>query len=219
MGDFQNAFTDPSSPSLFTYELQDYFDFIFTTYPAIGTAYLTQQSLINPNYVAFIAEATAFGEKDPCANSPQSAFDFGVDKICEALDDNDLTSVVLEAPYDIEFCHSTADTFVTIDNVPDMSLLKYKLEFSDHSTSSLLCAVKMFQGTTLEKPVIRQTEAPEPTDAPTQPEEPEQTVAPSQSVPSKATKAPKQPKGIKKKTKAPKSMKTPKKAKAPKKLE
>ncbi len=219
--DFQKLFTDLECPSFFTSESQgqDTFEYILTTYPAIGTAFLTQQSIINPNYAAFVSTAMEAGENDPCANSPQLALDFGVDKICEASDNNDLTNVVLDAPYDIELCHSADDEFVVIDNVPDMSLLKYKLDSLNHSDANLVCTVKMFQGTTLEKPIIGQTEAPKPTEAPTQPESPTPTEAPTQSeapeitAAPKATKAPKQAKGVKKKAKAPKSMKSPKKAK------
>jgi len=88
-------------------------------------------------------------------NDPQSAMDFGVNKLCEALNENDLTDVVLNATYDIEFSHSFADTLVHINNIPDISLLKYPFEGVDHSDSLPPGLVKLFEGLTLEKPAMR----------------------------------------------------------------
>ena len=106
-------------------------------------------------------------------NNPTGATALNVDKICEALDENDLTDIVLKADYAIEFCHSTEDGVVAFENVgslPDKSLLKYEVT-GPHGPTNFLCSAKLFAGMTLTKPKIRspknkKTKAPKKTKTP-----------------------------------------------------
>jgi len=87
-------------------------------------------------------------------NNPTGAIALNVDKICDALDDNDLTDIVLKADYAIELCHSPEDELVAFENVPDTSLLKYEVT-GGHGAASFPCSAKLFASTILEKPKIR----------------------------------------------------------------
>ena len=104
-------------------------------------------------------DALAKNDTDPCLNNP-NLDSLGMDKICETLDENDLTNVVLEADYPIDLCHSKTDFLITIENVPDRSALKFELDGVDHSGATFICNAKLFGSNDIEKPTLRTTKAP-----------------------------------------------------------
>mmetsp|Transcript_13304 Transcript_13304/g.19393 ORF Transcript_13304/g.19393 Transcript_13304/m.19393 type:complete len:136 (+) Transcript_13304:233-640(+) len=66
----------------------------------------------------------------------------GVDKMCDALDENDLTCIMFEADFPIEMCHSEEDALVPIENIPDDSFLKYRLTSGQHEDAFAQCISK-----------------------------------------------------------------------------
>jgi hypothetical protein len=150
----------------------------------------------------FFTAALVNNDTDPCVNNPSLALALNVDKICEAMDENDLTQTVLEADYPIELCHSKTDGLIVIENVPAPEYLKFELDGPDHRTATLICDALLFGSNEIVKPLIR-TDAPTQapvTDAPTQ--------APVTDAPTQAPKSPKMEKSSKSKSsKASKSSK------------
>ena len=121
------------------------------------SAFFTVPFVISDDLTQFFANALLEEDFDPCVNNSTGAIALNVDKICEALDDNDLTDIVLNADYAIELCHSSEDELVAFENVPDASLLKYEV-IGSHAAASFPCSAKLFAGTTLKKPEIRRPE-------------------------------------------------------------
>lgn len=65
---------------------------------------------------------------------------FGVDKICEALDENDLTEIVTNADYDVELCYGELDELTPIENaIP--SRLKYTFR-AKHDEAMIPCSIR-----------------------------------------------------------------------------
>ncbi|CAB9506079.1 expressed unknown protein [Seminavis robusta] len=78
----------------------------------------TKNHLLNADLVQAVEEAIARGEKEPCVTNVNSK----IDKLCKALQDQDVAHVVEQAPYPVAICHSNQDKHVSIDNMPDSSL-------------------------------------------------------------------------------------------------
>lgn len=72
--------------------------------------------LWNQDFIAFIEEAMADGEMEPCENqvriSKASAAAKPVDKLCEALLANDLSDYINSISYPYDLCHSADDEVV-----------------------------------------------------------------------------------------------------------
>jgi len=108
------------------------------------------QSFFSDAMFDLFSNALNENDDNPCATAT-----IGVnDKLCEALKDQDLTDIVVNADYDIDLCHSTADNLVVIENIPEGVPIKYTLN-TDHGTSALPCLVKLFNGAELKKPKMR----------------------------------------------------------------
>ena len=147
--------TDLDAPSVTIGEnASAYFGYLFQNY----VSFFTVPIVVSDDLVQFFTNALIAEDFDPCVNNSAGAIALNMDKICEALDDNDLTDIVLKADYAIELCHSSEDELVAFENVPDTSLLKYEIT-GGHPAANLPCSVKMFAGTTLEKPKIRSTKS------------------------------------------------------------
>eukprot|EP00977_Amphora_coffeiformis_P016987 scaffold5383_cov222-Amphora_coffeaeformis.AAC.28 len=74
-------------------------------------------SIINDTVIDDFAAALQRGEADPCVTS---AVEGETDKICRALQDNDLVDVLEATTYPVTICHSRDDTLVSFDNIPDI---------------------------------------------------------------------------------------------------
>ncbi len=113
-GDLLELFKDLNAPSPNDPSFVSPVGHIAQNYPQLSIALaMIGQLFVDERFAAFVVEAVGNGDSDPCVNNPQAAITYGVDKICEALDDNDLTDAVLNAPDDIiEICHGTQDVFV-----------------------------------------------------------------------------------------------------------
>jgi len=146
--------TDLDAPSVFIGEnASAYFGYLFQNYLSV----LLESLVVADDLVQFFTNALIEEDFDPCMNNPIGAIALNVDKICEALDEVDLTDIVLNADYAIEFCHSSQDELVAFENVDsllDESFLKYELT-GGHGAARLPCSTKLFAGMTLEKPKIR----------------------------------------------------------------
>jgi len=90
-------------------------------------------SLLNPDIVKFFRDAIDNNAKNPCESKNLS---LTVNKLCEALLENDLTDMLETANYDIHICHSPFDDLVDFTNIPDFSRnpdhLSFSLSYGDH---------------------------------------------------------------------------------------
>ena len=84
-----------------------------------------------------------------------------MDKICENLDENDLTNVVLEYDDPIDLCNSKTDALITIENIPEIYALKFELDDVDHSGATFICSDKVFGINAIEKIPLRPTKSPD----------------------------------------------------------
>ena len=75
-------------------------------------------SVFSPQLVAFTQNALVDGDPDPC-NNPDRVIQGVNDKICEALQDNDLTEILETTAYPVRLCHSPDDDVVSYANLPD----------------------------------------------------------------------------------------------------
>ena len=74
-------------------------------------------SIINGTFVGDLTGAIRRGEAEPCVTS---AVEGETDKICKALQDNDVVDILEATPYPVSICHSRDDTLVSYDNIPDI---------------------------------------------------------------------------------------------------
>ena len=77
-------------------------------------------SLINPVALAFARTAIAANNFDPCAGDNLAAA--GMDRLCQALQDNDLIALLATVEYPVDVCHSPDDEVVAYENVPDFTV-------------------------------------------------------------------------------------------------
>ncbi len=147
-------YQDLDAPSA-SFDPAGWFSYAGTNYPEN----FVDSFILSDNITAFYLDALAKNDTDPCLNNPNLE-SLGMDKICETLDENDLTNVVLEADYPIDLCFSKTDCLITIENVPDRSALKFELDGVDHSGATFICNAKLFGSNDIEKPTLRTTKAP-----------------------------------------------------------
>jgi hypothetical protein len=146
---FLALFQDKNAP--ITYLNPGFIPYVGGNYPALFSGDVMSDQFIN-----FFTGAIQKNMTDPCEETSLSELErLEVDTICKALDDNDLTKVVMDSTYDMELCHSEDDPVVAFGNSAGMPNLKYTLTGLDHSEASDPCLIKFFSGTTLEKPKIR----------------------------------------------------------------
>ena len=62
--------------------------------------------VLNPSFVDMVISSFEAGDRDPC-NSEYMTDD--LDKLCEAIHDNDLTSIMESFDYPVVVCHSPDD--------------------------------------------------------------------------------------------------------------
>ena len=100
-------------------------------------------------------DALDSNDTNPCAVDKRKP---GInDKLCEALMDQDLTEIVENADYNIDFCHAVEDNLVVIENIPEGYPIKYEIPYADHGSAVLPCLIKMFSSTEFEKPKMRKS--------------------------------------------------------------
>lgn len=146
--------TDQNVPGVYTSGAEDYFKYV-----GINHSGVFGPTFFSPNFLAFFLAAINTGDVDPCVSIPISQQELGgVDKLCAALDEDDMTDVVINAPYLIELCHGEADTMIVPASVPDSTKLKYSIPGAGHSPAATHCAFKFLAGTTVKKPKIRSKE-------------------------------------------------------------
>jgi len=145
---WQALFQDDGAPSTVLSPVS-YLDYIFTNYAQV----VNLDNYLSPIVTDLFQNALEEGDTDPC-DEPTIGVN---DKLCEALLENDLTDIVLNAKYDIDICHSFEDYLVVIENVPE-GHLKYNVT-GGHGEASVTCSMKLFAGVTLEKPKIRKAKS------------------------------------------------------------
>ena len=131
-------------------------------------------SIYNADFVSFARRAINEQNFDPCSSDTLDAEP--VNFLCEALKDNDLTEILMNAIYPITICHSPADELISFDNVPDVSqnsFLSYVPATGSHDEAEEYCiltgAVFSFSGvfqTYIPPPAHFVDGCPSPTDAP-----------------------------------------------------
>ncbi len=101
-------------------------------------------SVFSPQLVAFTQNALADGDSDPCNNAGR-VIEGVNDKICEALQDNDLTELLETTPYPVRLCHSPDDDVVSYANLPDFDtnvLLERLDSTGNHVEAATTCLLQ-----------------------------------------------------------------------------
>ena len=101
-------------------------------------------SVFNAQFVTFTRNALQDGDPDPC-NNAERVVEGVNDKICEALQDNDLTEILETTPYPVRLCHSPNDTVVSYANLPDFAgnaLLELLVSSGDHVEAATTCILQ-----------------------------------------------------------------------------
>ena len=100
-------------------------------------------SMIDPVALTFARTAIAANNFDPCAGDNLAAA--GVDRLCQALQDNDLIALLATAEYPVDVCHSPDDEVVAYENVPDFTVnptfVKYVSVAGSHNEAGLRCGL------------------------------------------------------------------------------
>ena len=90
-------------------------------------------SVIDNAFLNFIYESIASNDAYPCTNNYQVGFN---DKFCDAFIENDLTSILESADYNVTLIHSPFDDLVSIMHLPDCDSnpnhLECKFVIGDH---------------------------------------------------------------------------------------
>merc|ERR1712038_1468579 len=96
-----------------------YFEYIFANFPIIvGKLSTSPLSLFNNDLISLFGTAIQQNDDDPCVNKYSQGI--GVyDKLCDALNENDLRDIVASADFHIDICHSLTDELVSYRNIPD----------------------------------------------------------------------------------------------------
>eukprot|EP00586_Coscinodiscus_wailesii_P006382 CAMPEP_0172489214 /NCGR_PEP_ID=MMETSP1066-20121228/19069_1 /TAXON_ID=671091 /ORGANISM="Coscinodiscus wailesii, Strain CCMP2513" /LENGTH=587 /DNA_ID=CAMNT_0013256897 /DNA_START=233 /DNA_END=1996 /DNA_ORIENTATION=- len=98
--------------------------------------------MFNPIFIDFIKDALENNISNPCRRHSKTRY---LEKLCEALLQNDLTNTIEHATYPIQFCHSQNDTVSSIANIPAFGNNKHlsmydKLTMNDmHSMTESKC--------------------------------------------------------------------------------
>ena len=101
-------------------------------------------SVFSPQLVAFSQNALVDGDSDPCNNADRVIQGVN-DKICEALQDNDLTELLETTPYPVRLCHSPDDDVVSYANLPDFDtnvLLERLDSTGNHVEAATTCLLQ-----------------------------------------------------------------------------
>ena len=148
--------TDVDAPPAFLDNGAKYFGANFYGFVAnyLGN-FLPDNQYMSDTMLSFFKTALDNGDEDPCMNDALDLESLNMDVLKEI----DLRSVMLEADYPIDLCHSKADVLIAFENVPDVDL-KYELEDASHSQSAVICMTKLFEGMELKKAALRATKAP-----------------------------------------------------------
>lgn len=77
-------------------------------------------SLMDPALISFVRAAIASNNFDPCAGDDLAVA--GADRLCQALQDNDLIALLATVEYPVDVCHSPDDELVAYENVPDFTV-------------------------------------------------------------------------------------------------
>jgi len=129
-------------------ENDNYVDWIMDKYEEVVS--LPDYNYFSDVIIDLFQNALGSNDTDPCASDKRV---LGTnDKLCEALVDQDLTDIVVNADYDIDFCHAVDDNLVVIENIPDGYPIKYELLNSTHGAAGLPCLIKLFSNAEFEKP-------------------------------------------------------------------
>lgn len=112
--------------------------------------------LFRPAFVSAMEQFLTNGISDPCSNnSTDLLVELEMDKLCQALVDNDLTMVLEEEiQYPVEFCQSPNDEIVSVNNLPNnLDTFEYFTQVNgisgDHFTAGETCFVHLLSSAVL----------------------------------------------------------------------
>lgn len=100
------------------------------------------QYIFNPIFIDFVKDAIESNISNPCRRHSKTRY---LDKLCQALMENDLTNIIEHTTYPIQFCHSHNDTVASIENIPSFGNNIYLSIYNDipvtdmHSLSESKC--------------------------------------------------------------------------------
>ena len=140
------VFSDPSLPSA-VLDPAGFSAGVAAISPLIVSTMMTNPlELYGAAIINLFSTALLENDNDPCVNKYEEGVGL-YDKACDALDENDLTTVVEQADYNIDICHSLTDELASYNNVPDnfdpSYVTVFTLESGTHSGSNLPCGARI----------------------------------------------------------------------------
>jgi len=134
-----DMFKDPNVPPFGT-EAFDYWQNEYGDIMSVVFGESMGLDLLNPAMVDLFTTEAQKNNTDPCSAAGED-----LALLCEALKDNDLTDLALNADYRINFCHSPDDELVVIENVPDifknLKYLSYTPSMGGHGAGAFPCMI------------------------------------------------------------------------------
>jgi hypothetical protein len=98
-------------------------------------------SLMAPYMISFARTAIADNNFDPCAGDNLAAVN--MDRVCQALQENDLIALLATVEYPVDVCHSPDDELVAYENVPDFTVnptfVSYVPSTGSHNDAAVDC--------------------------------------------------------------------------------
>lgn len=101
-------------------------------------------SIFSPELLSFVRGAIVDGDSDPCNNADRIVEGVN-DKLCDALKENDLNSVLETSEYPVRLCHSPDDEVVSFENLPDFDknvLLEFLESSGTHFEAAVPCLLQ-----------------------------------------------------------------------------
>ena len=159
-------FSDQTVPSAF-FDPDGFIAALIAKYPLLAYKLAWDPlSLFTDTIINLFSTALNENDDDPCINKYEEG-DGVFAKLCDALDENDLTKVVEEADYMIDICHSLTDELASYRNVPvvfDPSYVTiFNITDATHAGSNLPCGARIIvklAETPLENPKLKKTKKP-----------------------------------------------------------
>jgi hypothetical protein len=101
-------------------------------------------SIMDPAMLSFARTAISSNNFDPCAGDNLAAA--GADRLCQALQDNDLIALLATVEYPVDVCHSPDDELVAYENVPDFTVnpefVTYVPATGSHNDAGTQCILR-----------------------------------------------------------------------------
>lgn len=139
--DFVSTFSGPT-----TLSVDDLSEFVEASIPSNATNIL---GIFPAYFTDAIQGYLSEGNRDPCNTAPILELQsLGVDQLCAAYIESDLTTTLASFDFPVQFCHSTEDDIISIDNLPSTMKPNFSLVpgvTGNHFEAAVTCLFQQIQ--------------------------------------------------------------------------